>query len=125
MGSFKATKLDVCSKCIKQNKAFELTEAIQICDQHTPFAAGAFRGELAVELTKQGKIQRAKELLETGESQVQEFMEQYAQFLCHKSMVLFYGHDWNVLRTTLLQTEQLCTKLQIHTNDPLRQQYCL
>ena len=37
-------------------------------------------------------------------------------------MVLFYGHDWNVLRTTLSQTEQLCTKLQVNTNAPLRQQ---
>ena len=64
-----------------------LREAIAICDEALPFAAGAFRGSLSVLVATNDQIDEAKTLLETGEPQVEVNALEHAKFLCKKAHI--------------------------------------
>ena len=77
---------------IKQNDSVKaqshLEEAIQICDETFPLAAGAFRGTLALILAKNGNIKQALAVAEAGEPQVMTRPLEHGKFLCKKAQVL-------------------------------------
>ncbi len=99
----------------------DLEQAIAICDRHLEFAAGAFRGELAMVLIKMGSPELALQALEKGEAQVREHKEQYGKFLCRKASVLYAVHDLGGTKTTLRQAEQLCLELNLRSTSSLQQ----
>lgn len=98
----------------------DLEQAIEICDRHLEFAAGAFRGELALLCVKQGEPDLAKSLLRKGEEQVKQHKEQYGKFLCRKSSVLYALHNKQEAKHSLRQAEQLCIDLQLRPSSSLQ-----
>ena len=64
-----------------------LLQAIEICDESTPFAGGSFRGSLALLYARQGNIEEVKIVLEVGEPLVAVYASEYGKFLCKKTKV--------------------------------------
>lgn len=98
----------------------DLEQAIEICDRNLEFAAGAFRGELALLCVKQGEPDLAISLLRKGEEQVRQHKEQYGKFLCRKSSVFYAIHNQLQAKQALRQAEQLCIDLQLRSNSSLQ-----
>ncbi len=112
----------MCAIDIKdyQQAQLDLEQAIEICDRHLEFAAGAFRGELALVYMKQGQPEQARRLLSKGEPQVQEHKEQYGKFLCRKASVFYAIHDHDQVKEALRRAESLCLELQVRATSSLQ-----
>lgn len=97
----------------------ELRQAIDICDRHLEFAAGAFRSELALMVCRNGNPTDARALITKGESQVHEHKEQYGKFLCQKAEVMYLLHDYDACKDALREAEALCQHLMVRTSSAL------
>ena len=62
-------------------------QAIEMCEESIPAAAGAYRGSLALLCATQGNTDEADTLLEIGERQVKVYPDEYIKFLCKKGQV--------------------------------------
>ncbi|MGB0639083.1 MAG: tetratricopeptide repeat protein [Myxococcota bacterium] len=62
-------------------------QAIELCEESIPAAAGAYRGSLALLCATQGNMDEANTLLEIGERQVKVYPDEYIKFLCKKGLV--------------------------------------
>jgi tetratricopeptide (TPR) repeat protein len=98
----------------------ELRQAIDICDQHLEFAAGAFRSELALMICAT-KPMDARALLAKGESQVHEHKEQYGKFLCQKAEITYQLRDYETCKDALREAETLCKHLNVRRSSALYQ----
>ena len=90
-----------------------LRQAILICDETIPAAAGAFRGSLALLLAQQDQFVEAQSLLETGEAQVEPYPEEHAKYLAKKGQVSHLAGDADGARASLEQAQALAADLKV------------
>lgn len=112
--------------CLAQKEQFDraqeqLQEAIRICDTHLEFAAGAFRGEIALLDAKQGKLSQAIRHIKKGEPQVQNHKEEYGKFLCRKAEVYYIEGTWQHCKEAVLQAKNIATELEVTESSELWQ----
>ena len=88
-----------------------LREAIRVCETTVTFAAGAFRGSLALLLANQGQLDEARDLLATGESQVEAVPIEHTKFLCKKGQVLHIAGEADRAAKVLAQAKTIAGEL--------------
>ena len=88
-------------------------QAILICDETVPGAAGAFRGSLAWLLAQQDQFEEARSMLETGEAQVESYPEEHAKFLAKKGQVCHLAGDADGAWASLEQAQALAAELKV------------
>ena len=101
---------------VQQNRLEEaenvFRKAIPICDEAYPFAAGAFRGSLALLLAQKGQRGEALELLKVGEVQLLKLPAEYAKLLCKKGQIQMMFGEWaDLMVATIDSTNTLWTAL--------------
>ena len=90
-----------------------LREAIPSCDEGVVPAAGAFRGSLALVLAKLEQLDKAQDLLTTGESQVEAVPDEHAKFLCKKAQVQLIAAQADEALASLNQAKGLAAELNV------------
>ena len=98
-----------------------LEEAISICDDALPPAAGAFRGSLALLLAGEGAFQEAHELLEAGESLVAHHREELGKLLCKRGRVQLLDNDPDAARSSLARAQAIASELKVGEHSELAQ----
>ena len=98
-----------------------LRDAITLCDEAIPAAAGAFRGSLALLLAQQDQTGEAQTLLETGEPQVEAYPEEHAKFLCKKGQVLHIAGEVDRAAEALTQAQAIAGELKVERQSEVGQ----
>ena len=111
---------DLSYKIAKPEEATKnLKEAIDICEQVFPTAAGAFRGTLALILAEQGHTKEALSALKKGEPQVEVHPLEHGKFLCKKAKVLFMDNQTEEAKKALQQANDIAKKLNLKDDSEL------
>ena len=105
---------------VQQNRLDEaenvFRKAIPICDETYPFAAGAFRGSLALLLAQKGQRDEALELLKVGEDQLLKLPAEHAKFLCKKGQIQMMMGSREAAQGSLDQAKAIAIKHQIEND---------
>jgi len=96
-----------------------LQEAISLCMDTFPLAAGAFRGSLALLLAERGQWEEAEVLLQSGEPQVEPNAEEHGKFLCKKGRIQLLGGHPGAARDLLVQAQATAADLNLGENSEL------
>ena len=85
---------EALAKLKRINEAIDgFEQAIALCEQSHPIAAGSFRGSLAWLRVQRGQVEESEALLLAGEAQVEASAEEFAKFLCKKGRILHFLGD--------------------------------
>jgi len=96
-----------------------LKNAIPICDQAIPPAAGSFRGTLSLIFAKQNNIEEALDLLTKGEPQVAVYPEEHGKFLCKKAQVQRLANQLQEAQSSLKKAMEIAAKLNAKPDSEL------
>lgn len=113
---------DVLLKLHRFNEAeAAFRDAIPLCEQTMPAAAGAFRGSLALILAQRGKNDEAFTMLEFGETPVQAIPEEHAKFLCKKGKVRQLSGDTAAAQAALKHAKEIAADLKVSDDSEVGQ----
>ena len=99
-----------------------LRDAIAICDEVMPSAAGAFRGSFALIHAQQGAFDEARSLLAQGEAQLRSVHKpELGKLLCKKARVEHLAGDLDAAAAALNAAEALAVELSLSADSELGQ----
>ena len=89
-----------------------LRQAIPICDDVWPAAAGAFRGSLALVRARRGAFDEARDLFAKGEAQVRGvYALELGKLICKKARVEHMAGEPDAAAAALAEAEAIATNL--------------